>query len=157
MQEVISRKIEYLEDEINDRILSFESKRSVNRNKAFAFKFVTAICSGAITILLGIHSADDAAKIILKDMALVLSASLTIFSTWDTFFNHRELWIKYTETSNELKQLRSDINYLKVGGVEKIAEGEIDELYRVYKKILNNTNINWTKTKSKNNTDKTKN
>lgn len=156
MQESMTKKIAYLENEINARISSFESKRSTNRNKAFAFKLVTAICSGAITIFLGIHSADEVTKIFLKDIALCLSASLTIFSTWDTFFNHRELWVKYTGTSNELKELKSDIAFMKVGGVEKIKENKVDELYLTYKEILKNTNTHWGKIKSKNNTDKTK-
>lgn len=85
-----------------------------------------------------------------------MSASLTIFSTWDTFFNHRELWVKYTGTSNELKELKSDIAFMKVGGVEKIKENKVDELYLTYKEILKNTNTHWGKIKSKNNTDKTK-
>lgn len=156
MQASMSKKIDYLENEIKAKISSFESKRSANRNKAFAFKLITAICSGAITIFLGIHSADEATKIYLKDIALCLSASLTIFSTWDTFFNHRELWIKYTGTSNELKELISDIGFLKVGGIEKINDDKVDELYLSYKEILKSTNSHWSKIKSKNNTNKTK-
>lgn len=80
---------------------------------------------------------------------------LTIFSTWDTFFNYRDLWVKYTGTSNELKELRSDIAFLKAGGIEKIEEDKVDELYKSYKEILKSTNSHWVKVKSKSNTDKT--
>jgi len=149
IQETISSKLKFLEAEIEERILSFDSKRVLNRKRAFTFKMVTVMCSGAVTILLGIHSAGEPTKIILKDIALLLSVSLTIFSTWDTFFNYRELWTKYTETSNKLKELKSDINYLLVGNEGNVTEENIDKFYYKYKEILKNTNSHWIKAMSK--------
>jgi hypothetical protein len=68
---------------------------------------------------------------------------VTIGSVCDSFFSYKDLWIKYTETTNDLKELKSNLEYLKSGNIESISEVQIDALYSRYTNILKNSNANW--------------
>lgn len=76
-------------------------------------------------------------------MALVLSASITLLSTWDTFYNHRGLWVRYTGTVTELKAIRSKLEYLLSDGERNVDSAELDALYDRLQVTLTETNMWW--------------
>lgn len=75
--------------------------------------------------------------------ALVFSGLVTALGAIDGFFDHRALWIRYTATNNELRTLQGKLEYLIAGGVDKITETQIDELFDELMHILQETNAFW--------------
>src|SRR5689334_6541408 len=75
------------------------------------------------------------------NVALVLSAVVTMLSAWDAFFNHRALWVRYTTIAAELKAIRSHLNYATVGGTGD--DSILDQLFAQYQAVLKATNEWW--------------
>jgi hypothetical protein len=143
----VKEKVDFLNTEISNRLNTFESKRNQNRKEAIALKIISSILGALITILLGLKlgTGFEAAAV---NIALVLGATISIVNTFEVFWNPKSLWIKYTVTTNELRSLRSDIEYLTKKGIDKITVKEIDELYKRYCTILKETNKSWQKYRS---------
>src|ERR1700694_739198 len=112
----VDGKVKYLTETINAQIESFGKLRIINKGKAFWFKMLITSSSAATTILLGLQGLDHwtlfHAPTLVKNLALLLSALVTLFSTWDTFFNHKALWVRYTLTLSQLKGIRAELEYL---------------------------------------------
>ncbi|TAA73935.1 MAG: Protein of unknown function (DUF4231) [Candidatus Electronema aureum] len=147
MQKHIEDKISFLKQEVDLKIKSFEEKRTFNRKMSSYLNMTLIIISALITIFLGIEQ--DTYKIFFKNLALVLSASLTVLSTLDSFFNYKKLWVKYTDTTNDLKALKTDILYSCIKSDENISEQVIDKFYDRYISILKDTNQHWIQSRLK--------
>lgn len=78
-----------------------------------------------------------------QNIAFTLSAAVSLMSALDTFFNYKELWIRYQVTVNDLHELRFDLEYLLAQGIQNVKEEELDELYERYQIILKETNSSW--------------
>ncbi|AFZ60230.1 DUF4231 domain-containing protein [Anabaena cylindrica FACHB-243] len=142
--EEIPRKIKFLEEKINKRIDSFKERRIHNREKAIRIKFISLAIASLTTILLGINGLNTSNKLIFQNIAFSLSAMTTFLTVWDTFLNHRGLWIRYTATLNELYELRDNLEYLCTDEMENIDKEKLDKLYQQYQIIFEETNKNWT-------------
>lgn len=139
-------KAKYLMDSLNQHLESFGKKRKENKDKAFWFKmFVTSFSAGT-TILLGLQGLESItffnASIWVKNVALVFSAFVTLFSVWDTFFNHRALWVRYTKTITQLRGVKAELEYLS-SNEGKVKEEDVDRLYQKFQTILEATNAFW--------------
>jgi ABC-type multidrug transport system fused ATPase/permease subunit len=135
-------KAKFLEQALAAGVTSFDSRRLANKNKAFLSKILSISFSTLTTILLGWQGVPDKTLITVKNVALLLSACVTIVAAWDAFFNHRELWVRYTSTANRLKAIQSDLNYLLAGTPNPNPE-KLDELYGRYHAVLDETNASW--------------
>src|SRR5215471_12960988 len=100
-------KLDVLRSLINDSISSFEKKRNRNRNKAFLAHFGATAISAAVTVLLGLQGINDGQVIYVRNAALILSAIVTVLTGFDAFFNHRALWVRYTQTVSQLYEVRA--------------------------------------------------
>lgn len=140
LQTAVDFFISALDRDIN----SYEAKRQKNRQRAFIVKIAVAALGATTTIFVGIQSNElfNGYRDILSVLALVTSASVTLFSTWEAFYDHRWLWVTYTSTLAELRSIKSDIEYIiaRDGHIEK---KELDALYsrRIYS--LQQTNSQW--------------
>ncbi|CAM1342701.1 DUF4231 domain-containing protein [Tenacibaculum amylolyticum] len=144
----LREKIAFLQEEINIHIEKFSKKRKDNKYKARNFHVVITIASAISTVILGFDFAGfDAITFIsnqTKNIALMISSFITVISTYNTFFDHKSLWVNYTNTRNRLFDLRFDINfYLK--GKEKIDPEEIEAFKERYRDILHMLNEKWSK------------
>ncbi len=97
-------------------------------------------------MLLGLQGVGQ--KYLLRNSALLLSAWVTLLSTWDSFFNHRGLWGRYTTTCAALRAVESDLEYLLLKGSGMYTEGQIDELHERYQAIIQETNQWWQRERS---------
>ncbi|MCY9664212.1 DUF4231 domain-containing protein [Paenibacillus alginolyticus] len=68
-----------------------------------SLKIINIILSFSVTVLLGLKLGW------FSNMALVLSAALTAFNTWEGYANYKELWIRKTELRIKLTQLMGDL------------------------------------------------
>jgi hypothetical protein len=137
----VSAKLEFLNTAIEKQLHDFQLKRYRNRRKAFLLRVSIGILGVGITILLGIQVAG--LQQLLSNIALILSGTITVLNSLDSFYNYRSLWIRYTITTNQLHSVKADIDYLLAGGMDPIKEEDVDKLYYKYKGILEETNEEW--------------
>jgi hypothetical protein len=106
-------------------------------------KFLSLALASFTTILLGLNGFNTSSKIVLQNVAFTLSAVTTLLTAWDTFFNYRGLWIRYTGTLNELYELKDNIEYLCTGEPQNIKTEDLDNLYQQYQRVLDENNTTW--------------
>jgi len=147
---MIDANIDILEQDIKDRITSFKKRTSGNKKKAAWVVILSSFISALTTILIGISSIvsgdNPEYSRFLNIIALITSSSLPILLSWDTFFNHKKLWVQYTDTLTKLYDLEADFQHLKKNFEEnkrEIDQNVVNEIYMKYKDILQNTNQNW--------------
>ncbi|GBE95709.1 DUF4231 domain-containing protein [Nostoc cycadae] len=139
-----SKKINFIKQKIDKRIGSFRERRNENRSNAIRIKLISLSVASLTTVLLGLNGLNNTDKIVLQNVAFTLSAVTTLLTAWDTFFNYRGLWVKYTTTLNELYELKDNLEYLSTGEITNISKEDLDKLYQRYQSILNETNATWT-------------
>ena len=137
----VSEKAAFLSKSLQTEIESFNAKRKENKSKALLLKLSITALGGITTVLLGLQGIGH--ESLLRNVALVFSALVTLLSTWDTFFNHRALWTRYTATYTALLGIESDLEYLRQGGDGALTESQVDALYRRAQAILRDTNEWW--------------
>lgn len=147
---MIDANIDILEQDVKDRITSFRKRTEGNKKKAAWVVIFSSVISALTTVLIGVSSiiSGDNPEFsrFLNILALITSSSLPILLSWDTFFNHKKLWVQYTETLTKLYDLEADVKHLKKNSEDKKMEIEqktVNELYIRYKDILQNTNQTW--------------
>jgi hypothetical protein len=150
-----SDQIAFLEDKIKEYISLYDRKRQRNKFLSLAIKLISAALAAAITIVLGITFKDKPDNAY-KNVALIFGASITIISTWDAFFNHKALWIRFTIAMSKLYALQNDISYLKTKSIEQVSEAKLDSIYDELKKIILDTNSNWEELRKEENSQGTK-
>lgn len=143
----VDGKVKYLTENLNQQIEGFSRSRQTNKKKAFWLKMLAVSFSSATTILLGLQGLEVVAfvnaPVVVKNLALILSAFVTLFSTFDAFFNHRALWVRYTRTTSQLKSIKAELEYLSSDGVQNLNDEDIDRLFKKYQLTLEETNAFW--------------
>lgn len=131
-----SAKLEHLEGSVNETIEYYEKRNSKNKFRAFIFKFVSAGLSAVVTILLGINF--KGYEQLFNSVALSISASVTVIAGMQAFFDYQELWVKYTETLDQLKILKESIEYVKLSG-KALRLKDVEQLKMTYDEIVQQT------------------
>lgn len=135
-------KLGFLLDQLNAQIGAFEIRRRRNKRRAFWLKIATTGLSVGTTILLGITTGSASLTETFKNAALMMAGFVSILSAWDAFFNHKELWIRYKATSNNLKGLRALVEY-RARSSKGLDEEGIDALFVEFQRILRESNSAW--------------
>lgn len=136
-------KIEFFKRDLDGKIEFFKYVQINNKKKAFLLKMLATLFGLLTTVLLGLQVAELTAGI-LKNIALVTSALVTLLSAIDAFFNHRALWVRYTATLSQLDVVRIELDYLNAAADQAPKEGDVDRLFAKYRSILDETNTSWT-------------
>jgi hypothetical protein len=120
----------------------FDAKRQKNKFLAFGLKITIALLSAGITVLLGLSfpGKDEGTY---KNIALGLSALSAVMGTWDAFFNHRTLWIRYTIAANRMRSLLEEIKYQTAKSQGELPVQLSDEMFEKYQQIVAEANHAW--------------
>ena len=146
----IDEKLNLLKKELDNRINSIKKKRERNKNMAFGLKILSVAFAAMITIFLGLKGMSQN-ETTLKDLALVLGASLTVINAYEAFFDHRALWIRETVTLSQLYNLKQDIDFYTIGAEPSEIEIERLEGFKErFSRILQNDLNEWLKLRSGN-------
>lgn len=139
----LKAKIEFLKQSMEEKIQSFHAKRISNKNKATWLHISVTLLGSISTVVLGLEISENNLLIdYTKNVALVTSALITLISGYTTFFDHKDLWISYTKTRNELKKLQFEFDYYLKGELD-ISHDKIDEFKEKYNNILTIANQDW--------------
>jgi hypothetical protein len=143
--EIMELQADYLLEKINDSIKYYSKSRYVNRSYAFFIKIFVAVLSGTISILAGLNLSDlEISENIINILVLSISALIAVFSTWEAFHQHKELWIKYTEIVLELNNLKNEIEF-SIIDKNKLNEDTLQNYLKEYLLIKENASIQWSK------------
>jgi hypothetical protein len=134
-------RINWLRKEISHHIAGFDRGRKENKRKALRFRLSIVALGGLTTVFLGLK--DTGFDSVLRNAALIASALVTLLSTWDAFYNHRGLWVRYTATLVDLYAIDTELRYLCEQGVGMIRITELDALFVRMQKVLKDTNEWW--------------
>lgn len=134
--------IEFLTDKVEGYRKMYQSQRNKNKWLSFSIKMASAISAALISVLLGLSKAvidSDVAK----NISLGLGAFITVVNVWDTFFNHRALYIRATASMVNCILLQDEIAYMKKKHGDSIAENELNKIHVALKKIIMDNNSHW--------------
>jgi hypothetical protein len=138
-------KAKLLGERLSHDIEQFKVSRIRNRRHATLSRVTVAVLTALTTIVLGLNFGMDNSNytITAKNIALVLTATATVVSAWDTFIDPRSLWVRYTQTLVQLYAVKADFDYMQSGDPNKVSVDQIDELFRRYQGVLDQTNKDW--------------
>lgn len=135
-------KLGVLSNEISIMIQNTTNRSNQNKKKSFRIYIGIAISSALITFLVAIGN--DVPKNLsapVKFLTLFFSALTTILASWDGFYNHKQLWVNYSETRDLLKELQLKI---KLASEEDQKKSEfIKHIHQEYQSIVNKSNFKW--------------
>jgi hypothetical protein len=102
-----------LRNEIQSAIEQAGYNKWRNQKKATYIKLATLVFSTVATILLGLKgfSAEDS----FKNIAFALSASVTLLTALEPFFNFRSFWVEHEIAQGRFIGLRNDLDYYLAG------------------------------------------
>ena len=112
-----SIKMKKLEEMVDASLKEFTHKRDNKQNPALIAKVFTSFLSAVITVLLGLNLGDFSKEnpALLTNIALGISAFMTVISVWNSFHDYNDLFVQYTKIVSNLEILQKDISYLKEG------------------------------------------
>jgi Protein of unknown function (DUF4231) len=139
MNSISESKVRYFQENLNQRIDSFKKFRQKSKQRAFLLKMLATSMSAATTIVLGLQGLEGTSLVAVKNVALVFSAFVTLFSIWDSFFNYREQWIVYCNITSQLSNIKYKLEYITTGKANHFNEDEVDKLHNAYLEILSNS------------------
>ena len=154
---MVDGRVEWLEKGLREQIKGYVKLITDNRRRAFALKLAVAILGAFTTVAIGLQSSaitGAAAKPLVSAVALVFSASITVLSTWDSFFDHRWQWVKYAATLDELYCISADLGFKRASG-EPIPSAFLDDLHARFQATLRDTNRAWAEKLEKDDTPPT--
>jgi len=139
-------QIEYLKKSLDDQINAFKQRRKENRRLSVWLRLLIISLGGLITVLLGLK-VDSALQQPLNNLALVFGAVISLATAIESFFNYRELYVRYTTTYVQLLNLKSDLEFYLIGDNNKSSKQDIEKFFNRFQSILTETNEFWQQTK----------
>ncbi|USD36536.1 DUF4231 domain-containing protein [Ferrimonas sp. SCSIO 43195] len=146
-----------LEDEISSKIEIIKAKSESNKRKTGFINGMSLSLGAIITLTLGLKLSSEYGQA-QSNIALTLSALLTVINGWGALFNYRKLWLRQKNTLLKLYQIQNELKYRK----SKNEDFDIDELFNKYQKVWEQDGLEWqiinnsaqTENKHKNNKEK---
>ena len=136
------KQANYLLDKIENSIEYVQKKRIRYQTFSGSLKIIVLILSGIVTVLLGIRWDQYSEE--LRNIAFVIGATVTVFSSLDLYFNFRSLWVEHEEAKWRLNRLKDRVEFYLAGTEDdKIDAGTISEFHESYQWIWDNLSTNW--------------
>ncbi|NME70864.1 DUF4231 domain-containing protein [Flammeovirga aprica] len=135
-------KYDVLFDEISAIADRASYRSQENKLKSFRIYLGIAIASALITILVAISSdVPEEYQLHAKILTLLLSGVTTVLAAWDGFYNHKQLWINYGESRNQLRaiQLKMKMMDEQQRNDDKI----LDAIFKEFQEVMHHGNSNW--------------
>ena len=150
-----AERLEWLQTEIDNIVKRYKTESTHYKKSAFRLKIVSVFLAAIITVLLGLKLQSTSLTAAISNIALVLSAAITVLSAYEAFFDPRALWVRETITFARLKDLQRDILFWRSGkDAEDINLEELERFKVKLDQILSDTLKYWMKIKGASDLDK---
>ncbi|KXX68737.1 DUF4231 domain-containing protein [Flammeovirga sp. SJP92] len=135
-------KYDVLFDEISAIADRASYRSQENKLKSFRIYLGIAIASALITILVAIsNDVPEAYKLHIKIITLLLSGLTAVLAAWDGFYNHKQLWINYGESRNQLRAIQLKMKMMDEN--ERKNNKLLDEIFKEFQEVMHHGNSNW--------------
>ena len=133
----------FLQKEIQEKLTFFEKRKRKNKKKAFYIKLSTVTCSALITVLLGLKNIGSNEDLFVN-ISIILGGFITILNFNESFYNHKELWIKEAKAYIELLELKTNIDfYIHGEDINNIKSSELEKFKNRLNEIINSNANSW--------------
>ena len=142
------KRLNWLEEEIDKIVERYKADAGRHKKVAFRLRILSVLLSAIITIFLGLKLENVSVSNVLSNIALILSAAITVVGAYEAFFDPRALWVRETITFARLKDLQRDFRFYSSGledGTIKIED--LDKFKSKLDSILEDTLKYWMKIK----------
>jgi len=131
-----------LKGEIEKQLRIFAARRRRDKRKSTILQMASVTLSATITVLLGLR-VGPSPESTLTNVALTLGALATVLAAYDSFFDHRKLWVARTITLQRLEDLHRDLAFRLSALTEKDTPVVVDELFVELNRILEEDRQEW--------------
>jgi hypothetical protein len=150
---IYKSKFEVLKSQIADEVNHFKKRRDKNKLIARSVYTCATLISTANTVVLGFQLAQPAAAPAIahpaiRNAALIMSSLVTALVAYESFFNHRALWVRYAQTVCQLLSLQARIKYYSADGLRRIPDVDLDRFFEEFEVTLAQTNDWWQRARS---------
>jgi hypothetical protein len=138
----IKAKIELIKLKVKNALEHVKYNRHHNRKKASFIKLTTTFCAAAATVLLGVESTgwED----IFKDIAIGLTATVTLLSALEPFFNFRALWVEHEVALWKFYRLDDKLEFYIAGNNSDTVDiNTVNSFYVEYQSIWDELSQSW--------------
>lgn len=129
-----------LQNEIDRAIGQTGYQKLRNQRKATYIKLATLLFSTAATIFLGLKGLEPEQTF--KNIAFVFSASVTLLTALEPFFNFRSFWVEHEIAQGHFIGLSADLAFYLAGNPQPDAN-KLDEFHKTYNEIWAGLNAVW--------------
>lgn len=141
------------EEHLKDIVDAFEKECRQNKRIALRLRISSVLLSAVVTVCLGIKLGQKAEALAwqaaLSNVALALSAVITVVGAYEAFFDPRAIWIRETIIFTRLRNLKREFEFWAAGCEgEKLEPADAARLEKFKQKldqILNDSLKNWMK------------
>ncbi|MEN8193341.1 MAG: DUF4231 domain-containing protein [Bacteroidota bacterium] len=138
-------KTDFIKKELRSLISRFSRERRRHKLTALWLSLLTAIFAASATILIGWEK--PAHPELLKNLALIFNASITVIAAYQVFFRPKKLWIQETCVFSELKDIEREFNY-ELAGREEMEEDKLSTFRSRITEVLDKSMNDWKKDKN---------
>ena len=116
--------------------------RNYHRTRASRIRLWTLFLSTLVTVLLGVNL--TVAATVLKQIAFVCGAAVTLLNALEPFFNYRALWVEHEEALAELYALNNDLRFYLAGrDLADVDENALAEFSARHNEIWHRLSVAW--------------
>jgi hypothetical protein len=139
-------RLDWLKNEVDSLVSRYARECAKHKTRALTLKITSVLLATTITILLGLKFENDARKVLLSNIALVLGGLITVLSAYDAFFDPRSLWVRETVTFARIKDLQRDLRFWAAGLDNEEADAQaLERFKRRLDRILDESLRYWMK------------
>ena len=133
-----------LEQQIAKWHANYEEKRNHNKRVSRSVAMLCAVISAITTVLIGASTSPLLTTTwgrVLALAAMVASAGVAVIAAWDGLFNHKKLWVLYTQHWIAMSELQMDLEHAK--RATDSDDTVYEELYARFKAIRASLDAKW--------------
>ena len=133
-----AKKREKFEGDLKQLVNAFEKECHDNKRVALRLKISSVLLSATVTVCLGLkfQAATGSIQTALSNIALALSAMITVVAAYEAFFDPRSVWIRETIAYTKLRNLKREFEFWAAGCEgETLESAEAEELENFKRKL----------------------
>jgi hypothetical protein len=145
-EKLMSEQLTILQNKIKGQMEKFDKKRNKYRRYHIISKIISASLTVLITVLLGLTFGFLEIELWLKNVALAISAFLTVLNTFDALYDFQSRYVSNYTAYRRLQVLDFEIEFSTSGNEEgKVEPNKLEEYKKAFLDILNDDLQEWIK------------
>ncbi|MGY2119776.1 SLATT domain-containing protein [Nocardia gipuzkoensis] len=133
---------EHLTHLLSKTIAKHDKRKNQLRRANWTLRIGAMVLGGISTVILGLQIDSDSYTLVSRNIALVISAVLTLITSLHSFWDLDNYWLKRKVIYNELVLLGERLDFLKASD-SPIKEIELNKLFSNYLEILGKHSEYW--------------